>query len=86
MSVNIFQKATGNLIQIAGNALVIGGDSVPVSSQIIIRNKADFPIEGDKNCIYVSSDENVLYRWDISLSTYVQLDDTANITKLTSTI
>lgn len=83
MSVNIFHKSTGDLIQIAGNAMVGGGgSSSPTSSSIIFRNKADFPTTGDTKILYVATDEDAIYRWNGTLNTYIQLDDTANIKEI----
>ena len=80
MSVNIFHKSTGDLIQIAGNALVGGvGSGSSTSSSVIFRNKNDFPTAGDTKILYVATDEDVIYRWNGTLNSYVQLDDTTNI-------
>ena len=45
MSVNIFQKSTGELKQIAGNAPV-GGSGGNTTSQVIFSKKAEFPTQG----------------------------------------
>ena len=63
-----------------------GGGSSPIASNVIFRDKADFPTQGDTNCLYIATDENVLYRWDGTLNKYVQLDDTANINEIIGNI
>lgn len=87
MSVNIFQKSTGELKQIAGNAPVGGsGGSTPVSANIVWRDKANFPTVGETSVLYIATDENVMYRWNGTLNTYVQLDDTASIKTIIGTV
>ena len=63
-----------------------GGGSSPTASNVIFRDKADFPTQGDTNCLYIAIDENVLYRWNGTLNQYVQLDDTANINEIVGNI
>ena len=63
-----------------------GGGSSPIASNVIFRDKADFPTQGDTNCLYIATDENVLYRWNGTLNQYVQLDDTANINEIIGNI
>ena len=63
-----------------------GGGSSPATSNVIFRDKADFPTQGDTNCLYIATDENVLYRWNGTLNKYVQLDDTANINEIIGNI
>lgn len=87
MSVNIFQKSTGELIKIAGNAPVGGSSgSTPVSANIVWRDKANFPTVGETSVLYVATDENVMYRWNGTLNAYVQLDDTASIKTIVGNI
>ena len=62
------------------------GDSSPTASNVIFRDKADFPMTGDITCLYIATDENVLYRWNGTLNQYVQLDDTANINEIVGNI
>ena len=62
------------------------GGSSPTTSNVIFRDKADFPTQGDTNCLYIATDENVLYRWNGTLNQYVQLDDTANINEIVGNI
>ena len=87
MSVNIFQKSTGELKQIAGNAPV-GGSSGSASSgaNIVWRDKANFPTVGETGVLYIATDENVMYRWNGTLNAYVQLDDTASIKTIIGTV
>lgn len=87
MSVNIFRKSTGELIKIAGNAPV-GGSSggTSANANIIWRDKANFPAIGETSVLYVATDENLIYRWNGTLNTYVQLDDTASIKTIIGTI
>lgn len=75
MSVNIFQKSTGELKQIAGNASVGGGGSTSGEANIIWRDKANFPAVGETGVLYIATDENLFYRWNGTLNKYVQLDD-----------
>ena len=63
-----------------------GGGSSPATSNVIFRDKKDFPTQGDTNCLYIATDENVLYRWDDTLNKYIQLDDTANINEIIGNI
>lgn len=63
-----------------------GGGSSPTASNVIFRDKADFPTTGDTTCLYIATDENVLYRWNGTLNQYVQLDDTANINEIVGNI
>lgn len=63
-----------------------GGGSSPATSNVIFRDKTDFPTQGDTNCLYIATDENVLYRWNGTLNKYVQLDDTANINEIVGNI
>ena len=63
-----------------------GGGSSPTASNVIFRNKAGFPMTGDTTCLYIATDENVLYRWNGTLNQYVQLDDTANINEIVGNI
>ena len=63
-----------------------GGGSTPTASNVIFRDKTDFPTQGDTNCLYIATDENVLYRWNGTLNQYVQLDDTANINEIVGNI
>lgn len=87
MSVNIFQKSTGELKQIAGNAPVGGsGGSAPTSANIVWRDKANFPTVGETSVLYIATDENLMYRWNGTLNTYVQLDDTASIKTIIGTV
>lgn len=87
MSVNIFQKSTGELIKIAGNAPV-GGSSGSTSGgeNIVWRDRADFDAVGQNGVLYIATDENLIYRWNGTLNTYVQLDDTASIKTIIGTI
>ena len=62
------------------------GGSSPTASNVIFRDKADFPTQGDTNCLYIATDENVLYRWNGTLNQYVQLDDSANINEIIGNI
>ncbi len=73
MSVNIFDKSTGNLQQIAGNALIGGENGSSSDSSLIFRNKNDFPLEGETNILYIATDENIIYRWNGTLSQYISL-------------
>lgn len=59
MSVNIFQKSTGELKQIAGNALVGGSGST--TSQVVFSKKAEFPAQGLTNKIYIDTDTSKSY-------------------------
>lgn len=86
MSVNIFQKSTGELKQIAGNAPVGGGGSTSGEANIIWRDKVDFPVQGETSTLYIATDENVMYRWNGTLNAYVQLDDTASIKTIVGTV
>lgn len=87
MSVNIFQKSTGELKQIAGNAPVGGsGGSTSGGANIVWRDKANFPTVGETGVLYIATDENVMYRWNGTLNAYVQLDDTASIKTIVGTI
>lgn len=87
MSVNIFQKSTGELKQIAGNAPVGGsGGSTSGEANIIWRDKADFNAVGQSGVLYIATDENVMYRWNGTLNAYVQLDDTASIKTIIGTV
>lgn len=52
MSVNIFQKSTGELIKIAGNAH-IGGSGGSATSQVIFSKKSEFPTQGLADKIYI---------------------------------
>ena len=63
-----------------------GGGSSPTASNVIFRDKADFPMIGDTTCLYIATDENVLYRWNGTLNKYIQLDDTANINEIVGNI
>lgn len=63
-----------------------GGGSSPTASNVIFRDKVDFPTQGDTSCLYIATDENVLYRWNGTLNQYVQLDDTANINEIVGNI
>ena len=63
-----------------------GGSSSTTTSNVIFRDKADFPMAGDTNCLYIATDENLLYRWNSTLNQYVQLDDTANINEIIGNI
>ena len=60
MSVNIFQKSTGELKQIAGNAPV-GGSGVNTTSQVIFSKKAEFPTQGLADKIYIDTDTSKSY-------------------------
>lgn len=87
MSVNIFQKSTGELKQIAGNAPVGGsGGSTSANANIVWRDKADFDAVGQNGVLYIATDENVMYRWNGTLNAYVQLDDTASIKTIVGTV
>ena len=86
MSVNIFQKSTGELIKIAGNAFIGGGGSTSGEANIVWRDKANFPTVGETGVLYIATDENVMYRWNGTLNAYVQLDDTASIKTIVGTV
>lgn len=87
MSVNIFQKSTGELKQIAGNAPIGGGDgSASGGVNIVWRDRADFDAVGQNGVLYIATDENLMYRWNGTLNTYVQLDDTASIKTIIGTV
>ena len=60
MSVNIFQKSTGELIKIAGNAPV-GGSSGSTTSQVIFSKKAEFPAQVLADKIYIDTDTSKSY-------------------------
>ena len=59
MSVNIFQKSTGELKQIAGNAPVGGSGST--TSQVIFSKKSEFPTQGLADKIYIDTDTSKSY-------------------------
>lgn len=64
-----------------------GGDgSSSANSNVIFRNKANFPTVGETSILYIATDENVLYRWNGTLNQYVQLDDTVNINEIIGNI
>ena len=63
-----------------------GGGSTPTASNVIFRDKIDFPTQGDTNCLYIATDENILYRWNGTLNKYIQLDDTASINEIIGNI
>ena len=87
MSVNIFQKSTGELKQIAGNAPVgSSGGSTSGGANIVWRDRANFPVQGESSVLYIATDENVMYRWNGTLNAYVQLDDTASIKTIVGTV
>lgn len=87
MSVNIFQKSTGELKQIAGNAPVgSSGGSTSGGANIVWRDRADFDAVGQSGVLYIATDENVMYRWNGTLNAYVQLDDTASIKTIIGTV
>ncbi len=86
MSVNIFQKSTGELKQIAGNAPVGGSGSTSGGANIVWRDRANFPTVGETGVLYIATDENVMYRWNGTLNAYVQLDDTASIKTIVGTV
>ena len=86
MSVNIFQKSTGELKQIAGNAPVGVSGSTFGGANIVWRDKANFPTVGETGVLYIATDENVMYRWNGTLNAYVQLDDTASIKTIVGTV
>ena len=78
MSVNIFHKSTGNLMQIAGNALVGGGGgSTPAEPQIVFSKKSEFPIVGLNNKIYIDTETSKSY---IYKDGYVLVGDGFNTT------
>ena len=60
MSVNIFQKSTGELKQIAGNAPV-GGSGGSATSQVIFSKKSEFPTQGLADKIYIDTDTSRSY-------------------------
>lgn len=86
MSVNIFQKSTGELKQIAGNAPVGGSGSTSGGANIVWRDRTNFPVQGESSVLYIATDENVMYRWNGTLNAYVQLDDTASIKTIVGTV
>lgn len=87
MSVNIFQKSTGELKQIAGNAPVgCSGGSTSGGANIVWRDKANFPTVGETGVLYIATDENVMYRWNGTINAYIQLDDTKNIQTVVGTV
>nr|DAG25481.1 MAG TPA: Peptidase [Caudoviricetes sp.] len=86
MSVNIFQKSTGELKQIAGNAPVGGSGSTSGGANIVWRDRANFPVQGESSVLYIATDENVMYRWNGTLNAYVQLDDTASVKTIVGTV
>ena len=63
-----------------------GGGSSIADSNVIFRNKANFPAVGETSILYIATDENVLYRWNGTLNKYIQLDDTANINEIVGNI
>ena len=63
-----------------------GGGSSIADSNVIFRNKANFPAVGETSILYIATDENLLYRWDDTLNQYVQLDDTASINEIVGNI
>lgn len=71
MSVNIFQKTTGELKQIAGNAPV--GESGSTTSQVVFSKKAEFPTQGLTNKIYIDTDTSKSYIY--KNSNYVLVGD-----------
>nr|DAO22822.1 MAG TPA: hypothetical protein [Bacteriophage sp.] len=60
MSVNIFQKSTGELIKIAGNA-PIDGSGGSAASQVIFSKKSEFPTQGLTDKIYIDTDTSKSY-------------------------
>ena len=86
MSVNIFQKSTGELKQIAGNAPVGGSGSTSGGANIVWRDRANFPVQGESSVLYIATDDNVMYRWNGTLNAYVQLDDTASVKTIVGTV
>ena len=63
-----------------------GGGSSPIASNVIFRDKANFPAVGKTSILYIATDENLLYRWDDTLNKYIQLDDTASINEIIGNI
>lgn len=41
--------------------------------ELEFKTRADFPIIGDENMLYIATDENVFYRWESSSAKYIQL-------------
>lgn len=76
MSVNIFHKSTGNLTQIAGNAL-IGGGGTAAENQVVFSKKSEFPTVGFSNKIYIDIETSKSY---IYKDGYVLVGDGFNTT------
>lgn len=72
MSVNIFQKSTGELKQIAGNAPV-GGSGGSATSQVIFSKKSEFPTQCLADKIYIDTDTSKSYIYKDS--SYVLVGD-----------
>lgn len=50
--------------------------------EVVILSKSQFPETGEENVVYIASDENKIYYFDASTSSYIVLADTTYATDL----
>lgn len=66
----------GNNIKIEGNVISAIYERV---EQLRFANKADFPLIGKEDILYIAKDEKEMYLWDSSVNSYSIISNSSNI-------
>lgn len=66
----------GNNIKIEGNVISAIYENV---EQLRFANKADFPLIGKEDVLYIAKDEKAIYLWDASIDSYSIISSSSSI-------
>lgn len=66
----------GNNIKIEGNVISAVYENV---EQLRFANKADFPLIGKEDVLYIAKDEKAIYLWDASIDSYSIIPSSSSI-------
>ena len=64
--------------KVYGGGTVSGKVKVPeqvVAAELVFENRFEFPNVGRKDRLYIATDENAAYRFDVSQNIYIKLND-----------
>lgn len=64
--------------KVYGGGTVSGKVKVPeqvVAAELVFANRFEFPNVGRKDRLYIATDENAAYRFDVSQNVYVRLNE-----------
>ena len=64
--------------KVYGGGTVSGKVKVPeqvIATELVFENRFEFPNVGRKDRLYIATDENAAYRFDVSQNIYIKLND-----------